>query len=193
MSAANRETAQLSSYEFPDELRVDELLARPPDQGDVQAIAPAFLDPAVGGEAGLPPFPEEMLRHVLREQLPVMKATGLLAPYVIVDTSTDAILGGLAIHHIDRMRDVVEVGYWLFVDARGRGVATRAVGGVVAHAFANGIYRVEAHVRIGNVASERVLERLGFEREGVKRRFLHHGPDDRRYDATLFARLVDDD
>ena len=48
----------------------------------------------------------------------------------------------------------------------------------------------EAHVRIGNTASERVLERVGFVREGVKRRYLRHG--DERVDATLFALLADD-
>jgi RimJ/RimL family protein N-acetyltransferase len=36
-----------------------------------------------------------------------------------------------------------------------------------------------------------VLERLGFEREGVKRRYLRHGGD--RVDATLFALVADDE
>ena len=58
------------------------------------------------------------------------------------------------------------------------------------HAFANGIYRVEAHVRLGNVASERVLERLGFTRDGIKKRFLRHG--EGRVDATLFSLRADD-
>ena len=84
----------------------------------------------------------------------------------------------------------MEIGYWLFVDARGRGVATRAVGALVEHALANGICRVEAHVRLGNEASERVLERLGFEREGIKRRHLRHRGV--RVDATLFARVAND-
>jgi RimJ/RimL family protein N-acetyltransferase len=34
-----------------------------------------------------------------------------------------------------------------------------------------------------------VLERLGFEREGVKRRYLRHG--DERVDATMFSLLPD--
>jgi len=63
-------------------------------------------------------------------------------------------------------------------------------GSVEADALANGIWRVEADVRIGNSASERVLERLGFEREGVKRRYLRHGED--RVDATMFALLAGD-
>jgi ribosomal-protein-alanine N-acetyltransferase len=85
---------------------------------------------------------------------------------------------------------VVEVGYWLFVDARGRGVATRIVSAMVQHALENGICRVEAHVRLENRASERVLERLGFEREGIKRRYLHH--EGARVDATHWALVADD-
>jgi RimJ/RimL family protein N-acetyltransferase len=191
VSRSNPAAAQLSSYRFPAELRVDELLLRAPVEEDVVAIAPAFRDPAIGGAAGLPPLDDEMLRMVMREQLPDMLARGLLAPYVIVDTRTGELLGGLTIHHLDPTRDVIELGYWLFVAARGRGAATRSVEAAVAHAFANGIYRVEAHVRVGNVASDRVLERAGFRREGVKRRFLRRG-DDERHDATLFARIADD-
>ena len=190
MSQADPAAAELSTYAFPVELRVDELWLRAPTEVDVEAIAPAFRDPDIGGEAGLPPWDAGMLRRVLREQLPQMIARGLLFPYVIVDTRNDDLLGGLTLHHLDPMRDVVEVGYWLFVGARGRGVATRSVQAAVAHAFANGIFRVEAHVGIGNVASERVLERAGFEREGVKRRLLRRG--DERTDATLFARLAGD-
>jgi RimJ/RimL family protein N-acetyltransferase len=192
VSGSNRAAAQLSTYAFPVELRADELLLRAPGEADVEAVAPAFVDPAVGGEAGLPPLDPDTLRLMLRERLPEMTARGLLAPYVIFDTRTDELLGGFAIHHLDALRDAVEIGYWLLVPARGRGVATRAVHAAVDHAFANGIHRVEAHVRVGNVASERVLERAGFTREGVKRRFLRLGADERRYDATLFARLVDD-
>jgi RimJ/RimL family protein N-acetyltransferase len=191
VSRSDQAAAQPSTYAFPDQLRVDDLLVRAPADGDVEAIAPAFRDPAVGGEASLPPLDAEMLRRVMHDQLPELKARGLLSPYVIEDTNTEELLGGLSLHHFDPLRDAVEVGYWLFVAARGRGVATRVVRCAVEHAFATGIYRVEAHVRIGNVASERVLERLGFQREGVKKRFLRRG-DDRRYDATLFALLADD-
>jgi RimJ/RimL family protein N-acetyltransferase len=182
---------RLSTYAFPLELRVDELLLREPREADIDVVAPAFLDPAIGDEAGLPPLGADELRLMLRELLPGMRAQGLLAPYVIEETDSAAIVGGATLHHFDPMRDAVEVGYWLFVEARGRGVATRSVQAMTEHAFANGIYRVEAHVRVGNEASERVLERAGFAREGVKRRYLRR-QDGTRHDATAFARLADD-
>lgn len=178
-----------SGYRFPDELHVDELTVREPSAEDIETIAPAFVDPEVGGEAGLPPVPAAMLRAALEHEIPRMRENGLLAPYVIADAD-GRLVGGLALHHFDPMRDTVEVGYWLLKDARGRGIATRAVRAAAEHAFANGICRVEAHVRIGNTASERVLERLGFAREGVKRRLLRH--EGERVDATLFSLLAAD-
>jgi RimJ/RimL family protein N-acetyltransferase len=182
----------MSSYAFPAELRVDELLARPPVEEDIDVLAPVFRDPAVGGEAGMPPWDAATLRVVLHDQLPEMVARGLMSPYVIVESATGRLLGGINLHHFDPLRDTVEVGYWLLTDARGRGVATRCVQAAARHAFSNGIFRIEAHVRVGNAASERVLERSGFRREGVKRGYLRRGGEDEKHNATLFARLADD-
>ena len=116
---------QLSLYAFPDELHVDELWLHAPGDEDVDRIAPAFRDPAVGGEAGLPPVGASELRVMMREMLPGMRLAGMLSPYVIEDSRASDLLGGLTLHHFDSMRDSVEVGFWLFREARGRGVATR--------------------------------------------------------------------
>jgi RimJ/RimL family protein N-acetyltransferase len=127
---------------------------------------------------------------LLCESCSLRCARGILVPYVIEDTTDGSLLGGITLRHFDPMRGVIEVGYWLFEHARGRGLATRAVQAVAREAFASGLWRVEAHVRTGNEASERVLERAGFTREGIKRRFLRHGGG--RVDATVFSRLADE-
>ena len=46
-------------------------------------------------------------------------------PLVVVDAARGEILGGGTLHHLDAERAIVEIGYWLFPHARGRGVATR--------------------------------------------------------------------
>jgi RimJ/RimL family protein N-acetyltransferase len=119
VSRSNHAAGQISTYRFPDELSVDELLVRGPLESDIETIAPAFRDPIVGGEASLPPVDADTLRVMLREQLPGMRAQGLLAAYVIEDLRSGELLGGASLHHFDPLRDVVEVGYWLFVTARG--------------------------------------------------------------------------
>jgi RimJ/RimL family protein N-acetyltransferase len=175
-------------FAVPDRFEIDgPIVARALEERDIPVVAPAFRDPSIGGENGMPPFDEDELRRVMRIQIPELRERGVLFPYVIEDSTDGSILGGLTLRHFDPMRGVIEVGYWLFAEARGRGVATHAVRAVAREAFASGISRLEANVRIGNDASERVLERAGFTREGVKRRLLRHGAG--RADATLFSLL----
>jgi ribosomal-protein-alanine N-acetyltransferase len=65
------------------------------------------------------------------------------------------------------------VGYWVSSEIVGGGVATAAVALVVDHAFASaGMHRIEATVRPENVASLRVLAKVGFREEGLFRRYL---------------------
>lgn len=59
--------------------------------------------------------------------------------------------------------DVAEIGYWLDKRHTGRGYATLGVRALTAYA-ADQYYVFVARVRLGNVASMRVLERAGFER-----------------------------
>jgi RimJ/RimL family protein N-acetyltransferase len=178
-------------FAVPDRFEIDgSFIARALEERDIPTVAPAFRDPGIGGENGMPPFDEEELRTVLRERIPELRARGVLFPYVIEDTTDGSICGGVTLRHFDPMRGVIEVGYWLFADARGRGLATRAVRAEAREAFASGLWRIEAHVRIGNDASERVLERAGFTREGIKRRLLRHGGE--RVDATGFSLLADE-
>jgi RimJ/RimL family protein N-acetyltransferase len=181
----------LAILSIPDRFEIDSpIVARHVQERDVPIVAPAFRDPGIGGENGMPPFDEGELRLILREGMPEMRARGVLVPYVIEETADGSLLGGITLRHFDPMRGVIEVGYWLFPHARGRGLATLAVRAVVREAFASGLWRVEAHVRVGNEASERVLERAGFTREGIKHRFLRRRGG--RVDATLFSRLADD-
>jgi [ribosomal protein S5]-alanine N-acetyltransferase len=65
------------------------------------------------------------------------------------------------------------VGYWVDSSVAGGGVITAAVALVVDHCFGRvGLHRLEATVRPENAASLRVLEKLGFRKEGLFERYL---------------------
>jgi len=71
----------------------------------------------------------------------------------------------------DIARISAEMGYWLSEEFWGQGIATRAVTAMSDWAFENyKLTRVFAMAFAHNAASIRVLEKAGFEREGMLRR-----------------------
>jgi ribosomal-protein-alanine N-acetyltransferase len=67
-----------------------------------------------------------------------------------------------------------QVGYWIDEKFAGRGIIPTALAMAVDHSFhVVGLHRLEASIRPENNASRRVVEKLGFREEGVRRRQLH--------------------
>ena len=65
------------------------------------------------------------------------------------------------------------LGYKIDSEHAGKGYMTEALGRAVEFAFENlGLHRVEANIMPSNIRSQRVVERLGFSREGYSRSYL---------------------
>jgi len=111
-------------------------------------------------------------------------------PFAILDG--EAIAGTINLFNI--VREALQsgtIGYWIDHARNGRGLASGAVGEILAYAFDRlGLHRVEAATLVDNIASQRVLEKNGFEKIGLARRFLRI--DEEWRDFLLFQRLVDD-
>jgi RimJ/RimL family protein N-acetyltransferase len=167
-------------------LRAHDVILRLPAPDDVDAILPAFADPEIRDAGNLPAFDREALVDSLRD-IPSLAERGRLLALAAVDAGSGEVIGGGMLHHLDAERGIVEIGYWVLPPARGRGVATTIARMLAEHAFTLGVERVAAYVNVGNTASERVVERAGFTREGVVRSMPK--PDGRRVDKTLFSLL----
>ncbi len=90
-----------------------------------------------------------------------------------------------------RQPGTVEIGYWLIPRARGRGFGSRAVGLLARWAVSEApLARVEALVVPDNIASQRVLEKAGFRREGHLRSYLVF--ERQRADALIYSLLPSD-
>jgi len=80
------------------------------------------------------------------------------------------------------------LGYWVDAEHLGRGVAAGAVEFACAQGQGRGLHRVEAGTLLHNTASQRVLERCGFELYGTAPRYLFIGggwQDHRLYQRVL--------
>jgi [ribosomal protein S5]-alanine N-acetyltransferase len=66
------------------------------------------------------------------------------------------------------------IGYWIAEEMAGLGIVPTAVALASDYCFAElQLHRVEINIRPENLASLRVVEKLGFREEGVRQRFLH--------------------
>lgn len=107
----------------------------------------------------------------------------------IADAVTTLVLGSCDIRRPDPEDPALgEIGYLLSEDARGRGLATRAMFLLISWSFRElGMGRVQALVHPDNPRSAWVLDRLGFEREGLLRRY--RAGDNGREDRILYSVL----
>jgi len=83
------------------------------------------------------------------------------------------------------------VGYWIDQSYAGHGYIPRAVALVSDYALTSlGLHRIEINIRPENRASLRVVEKLGFRYEGLRRRYLHIDGDWR--DHSSYALCADE-
>ena len=110
------------------------------------------------------------MSELIERRRPEQLRIGELAELVIADAATDEFLGSIILHSFRWWASQAEIGYWVLPDARGRGVAARAVSLVARWAIEElGLTRIEASVPVDNPASLRTIERGGFTEEGVAR------------------------
>jgi ribosomal-protein-alanine N-acetyltransferase len=83
------------------------------------------------------------------------------------------------------------IGYWVSERFAGKGATPRAVALATDHCFFGvGLHRMEICIRPENKPSLRVVEKLGFRYEGLRRRYIHINGDWR--DHFCFALTVDE-
>jgi [ribosomal protein S5]-alanine N-acetyltransferase len=164
-------------------LEDEAIVLRPPQEADAPSLAAAIGDdPDLDRWTRIPfPYTEDDAREFI--------ASTEESAFVILDRSSGELLGGIGARTLDMA--IVDIGYWVKADARGRGVATRALGLVARFAFDElGAGRVQLTTELDNLASQRVAEKAGFSREGVLRSYLDFKG--RRRDAVMFSLLAED-
>jgi [ribosomal protein S5]-alanine N-acetyltransferase len=132
------------------------------NRADIERVSPPQLL-----DSYTEPGQAARITNILREC-----AQGNRAHWTIL---VDGVLGGdISLHAIHRGPvQTANVGYMVDAAFRGRGVATTALRLVVAYAFDQlQLHRLDAGAMPSNVGSQRVLEKAGFTRVGVMRRFL---------------------
>lgn len=178
----------MAAIDTPGALTDGTITLRPWTRADVPWLARAAADPEVSRWTGIPRGCDEALAEDWIVMHEAQRATGWGVPFAITDAATSKQLGSMALEHVRASVGVAEVGYWVAAEARGRGVATRALRRIAKYAFDDlRLARLEIPVHVENAASRRVAERAGAHLDGVLRsaRVLNGS----RVDVALYSLL----
>lgn len=157
---------------------------------NLRAASRAFLEPWE------PRWPEDDLtRTAFRFRIRRYDAdreAGLALPLFVCLKSSGRILGGVTLGSIRRgASESCTLGYWMGEQNAGKGLMQDALAGLLPHVFGRmQLHRVEAACIPVNLRSQRLLEKVGFRREGYLRSYLKINGAWR--DHLLYAMIAED-
>lgn len=144
----------------------EHLVLRPFRSDDVDALAEVYLHPLVMRWIG-PQTLADVAREVA-QQVEHQASLGF-SLWAVEGRAGGHLIGDCGLQPLEHRGPEIEVGYDLHPDAWGRGLATEAARAVMRQAFGPlGLERVVAVVKPDHFASQRVLEKAGLERSGIR-------------------------
>lgn len=120
---------------------------------------------------------DELTRSAFRRRIKrYQKETRLDSAYVffVLRESDNALIGGCTISNVRRgVTQCCTLGYWIGSQFARQGYMTQALRLLLPFVFRTlGLHRIEAACLIDNDASKSLLARVGFQQEGLARRYL---------------------
>ena len=109
----------------------------------------------------------------IRESIQAWKEERAWDYSIRMKAEPDRHIGNVSMWTVSKLGKIAEFGYWVRTDETSKGVCTEAVDRLLKEAFtALGYHKVTLRIAVGNTASDRVAEKLGFTREGLLREEL---------------------
>ena len=164
-----------------------QLRVRIPRLDDAPGLFAAASDPEVTRWFSGDRTRQDQARAYL-ERLPAEREQGTQLDLVIEHVATSEAIGIVGFSEIARRDRRATIGTWLGRAWWGTG-ANREAKALMCHlGFALlGLERIGSYTNVEHARSQRALERLGFEREGILRAFHRHG--ERTLDVVVFSLL----
>ena len=178
-------------FHSPVVVETERLIVRPVEEGDLQALM------IVNGNDETTRFlPYASWRSLADarawfERMSLMGARGESVQYVVTERTSALVIGTCLLFRYEQSSARAELGYVLGRGYWGRGFMREALVAVISCAFGPyGLRRLEAEVDPLNQASSRLLQGLGFTREGqLRKRWVDKGV---AHDTVIYGLLNDE-
>ena len=157
-------------------------------EADIDALFSVFSDPTVMRFWSSPSLPRRADARKLLGDIHDSFRKKELFQWGLVRQDDDFVIGTCTLAHLDASNRRAEIGFALGREHWGNGYMGEALNALVGFAFRDlDLHRLEADVDPRNVASIRILEKLGFQREGhLRERWLVNSE---KQDALFYGLL----
>jgi len=109
----------------------------------------------------------------IRESIQAWKEERAWDYSIRANTDPKRHIGNISFWTVSKLGKIAEIGYWVRSGETRQGICTEAVGLLLDEIFESlGYHKIVLRIAVGNDASDRVAEKLGFTREGVLREEL---------------------
>ena len=98
----------------------------------------------------------------------------------------DALIGRITVYKQDEDRRMADLVWYLNPKYRGKGYMTEAAITITKFLKEIGFERIEAFANVENIASQKVMQKAGFQFEGILRKY-DANRDDSLYDAAMYS------
>lgn len=168
------------------------LVLNPIRRDDAAALFSLQSDPAVMRWWNHPAWTRPAEARAQIDDDLAAQATGTQLKLAVRESLDGPLLGLCVVFALDRDAARAEIGYLLAPSRQGQGYMHEALQRVLAYLFQSlQLHRVEAEIDPRNLPSVQVLERLGFQCEGLlRRRWRIQGE---LSDSALYSLLADDE
>ena len=174
-------------------LQYGRLTLRRAIQDDVQPIFEACQDPLIPRFTTVPS--NYTILHAqnfvdrTQESLELERELPFVITFDVAEGEKFA--GVISLHTINTHNHCAEIGYWMHPDMRGQGIATTAAKLITNLGITSiGFRRIEGVVDVENIASQSLLLKAGYEREGVLKKKVTR-EDGSQLDMAMLAVTAD--
>jgi len=169
------------------------LILKPPTLRDAKDIAANANDLEVSRYLALVPYPYSV--KDARDFIKLRRKKAKHNPYNFGITlkSSGKVIGMIGLTAYDKFAGKAEVGYWLGKKYWRQGIAEEALRAFIKFAFGKlKMTRLEAGALVENKASKNLLKKVGFKKEGLKRKAARPRSTGKWHDTYIFGLVKSD-
>ncbi|MFS0689916.1 GNAT family N-acetyltransferase [Sporosarcina sp. 179-K 8C2 HS] len=172
---------------FP-ELQTDRLYLVEVNKEHAQGVFDNFSNPAVLQYYGMDPMTELVQAEKLVERFKSSFLTGHSVRWAMIRKEDNRFMGTIGLNNLSKGMKRAEIGFEIHPDFWRTGITSEALKAVLHYSFKElGLHRMGAVTFLDNVASINLLEKHGFEQEGILRSYLFQNG--QSHDARVFSVL----